>query len=108
MLDSKKAREAEAQKRLKSDWPDFPEMQEAIAEYESLASPEARFVYAFDKLMPMITVYLNDGITWREREMALERLDEEKTQKMKVAPEVYKYWTELRKMLIAKPELFTR
>lgn len=108
MLDSKKSREARAQKQLQKDWPDFPELQQIITDYETLASPEARFVYAFDKLMPMITVYLNDGITWREKEMALERLDAEKTQKMKVAPEVYKYWKEMHKMLVAKPELFAQ
>lgn len=106
LLDSKKEREAAAQKTLAAEWPDFPGLHEAIEEYESLATPEACFVYALDKLMPMITVYLNDGVTWREKEMALERIDQEKSFKMKAAPEVYAYWEELHKILLTHPEMF--
>ena len=106
MLDSKKAREASAQRKLAKDWPDFPGLHASIKEYESLATPEACFVYAFDKLMPMIAVYLNEGITWHEKRMELSRLADEKTQKMAVAPEVLAYWHALHEILLAHPELF--
>lgn len=106
LLDNKKEREAAAQKKLAADWADFPSLHKAIAEYEELETPEACFVYALDKLMPMLAVYLNDGITWHEKEMALERIDQEKTYKMKVAPGVYAYWKQMHKILLERPDLF--
>ena len=105
-LDSKAAREAAAQKQLAKDWADFPALHAAIAEYEALQTAEARFTYALDKLMPMLTVYLNDGFTWRDKKLTLERMAREKRQKMSTFPEVLPYWEALHGILLKQPELF--
>jgi hypothetical protein len=41
----------------------FPWVTQTIHEYESLTSPEARFIKAIDKIMPKITSVLNKGAT---------------------------------------------
>lgn len=105
-LDSKQAREEAARQTLAKDWPDFPDLHHAIAEYEALRTPEACFVYALDKIMPMFAIYLNDGFTWHEKQITLERLDTEKRHKMAVSPQVLPYWEALHTMLKEQPELF--
>jgi putative hydrolase of HD superfamily len=105
-LDSKAEREAAAQKQLTTEWPDFKGMHKAIAEYETRHTPEARFVYAMDKIMPVLTIYLNEGLTWHEKQISLERLHKEKMAKMTAFPEVLVYWEELYELLRNSPELF--
>jgi len=106
ILDSKSAREAKAMKRLSKEWSDFPGLNEAIHEYETRKSEEARFVYALDKIMPVITIILNEGFTWKEKQISLEMLDNDKLSKIEASSEVIPYWHELRKILLEKPELF--
>lgn len=105
-LDSKKEREEAARLRLAKEWPDFPTLHEAIAEYEALGSPEACFTYALDKIMPMFAIYLNEGFTWHEMKITLAQLDEEKRRKMSVSPQALPYWDKLYELLKDKPHLF--
>ena len=105
-LDSKATREEAARRTLAKDWPDFPALHEAIAEYEERKTPEACFTYALDKIMPMFAIYLNDGFTWHEKQITLKQLDIEKRAKMSVSPEAFPYWEELHAMLKEQPKLF--
>jgi len=105
-LDSKAAREAAAQKQLATEWPDFPDLHTAIREYEDRSTPEAKFTYALDKFIPVLTIYLNDGYTWHDRNILLEQLDKEKRHKMSEYPELLTYWDKLYDLLKAAPELF--
>jgi 5'-deoxynucleotidase YfbR-like HD superfamily hydrolase len=58
----KEERERQALERIKSEFHEtFPWICDTIEEYERLQSPEARFVKAFDKILPKLTVILNDG-----------------------------------------------
>jgi putative hydrolase of HD superfamily len=106
LLDSKAEREAAAQERLATEWPDFKGLHTAIAEYESRKTAEARFVYAMDKIMPVLAIYLNEGLTWHEKQISLERLHTEKMTKMAAFPEALEYWEELYELLRNSPELF--
>ncbi len=42
------------------------ELHALFLEYESLASPEARFVKAIDKIQPILSSVKTDGLTWKE------------------------------------------
>jgi len=53
-IDTKKAREQAAAEQLSREWPDFPDLHEAIRDYEERADAEAKFVYALDKIMPAL------------------------------------------------------
>lgn len=104
-IDSKQDREAAALKRLKKEWRDFPDMLASIDEYESKKSPEARFVYALDKLMPIMLVYLHDGHSWREAKVTLKMLHEAKIAKVSLSPEILPYFEQIHAFLLEHPEL---
>lgn len=62
----KERREREALERIKKEFGEaFPWIAETIEAYESLATPEARFVKTMDKAMPGITHQLNSGTQLR-------------------------------------------
>lgn len=65
-LAGKKERETAARKKLKEDFPTIPDMHEAMEAYERQTDPEAVFVRALDKLLPVMT-YLQDSRTLKER-----------------------------------------
>lgn len=103
-LTSKEAREKEAEEKLKSDWPDFQEMNQLIINYEEKADAEARFVYALDKIMPVIAIYVNDGRSWATHHVTAKMLYENKLEKVKISPEIYPYFLELHELLLNSPE----
>ena len=59
----KEAREEAALARIEKEFADsLPWIPETIREYESLATPEARFIKTLDKSMPKITHLANEGL----------------------------------------------
>jgi len=75
VIATKDGREVAAFATLKDEWADFPEMLEHIQEYKKRESPEARFVYALDKIMPIMQIYIHDGYTWKQEGITPERLE---------------------------------
>ena len=62
----KSVREQKALERIHREFDEeFPWLAGRIEEYEQLASKEARFVKAFDKVLPKVTHYLNNAATLR-------------------------------------------
>ncbi|HSX43551.1 MAG TPA: HD domain-containing protein [Candidatus Saccharimonadales bacterium] len=106
-LDSKQAREAKALKQLIHEWPDFKGLTTEIITYEQRKDPEARFVYALDKIMPILQIYLTEGHTWKiEKNITPERLDSIKRDKVALSPEIKPYYDELYALLIANRHFF--
>ncbi|HUC87786.1 MAG TPA: HD domain-containing protein [Candidatus Binatia bacterium] len=99
VLDTKAQRELEAYKRIKQEWPDFPDMLKMIDAYEKLETPESKFVYALDKLMPIFMIFLGEGYTWQKKKITLEMLLESKTNKVELSPEINDYYTQLISLL---------
>lgn len=60
LLAMKSDREDAAIESLKEDWSDFPDLSEAAAGYKSKQDEEARFVYAIDKILPVLMVNLGE------------------------------------------------
>lgn len=108
LLASKSAREAAALKRLKDEWPDFPEMLSDIQAYEEKSSEEAKFIYALDKIMPMMVIYLAGGRTWKREGITVERLHEAKKDKVALSKDIEPYYKALRKLLLDSPHLIPR
>lgn len=66
-VQAKEEAEARALERIKKEFDaSFPWIAETIEAYESLTTPEARFVKVFDKTLPKLTHVLNDGVVMRE------------------------------------------
>lgn len=99
LLASKPARERLAAKRLAAEFPEVPEMHTAIAGYVTKADAESRFVYALDKIEPILKIYLDGGATWREKGVTLEMLYESKKTKVALSPDIKPYFDELMVLL---------
>lgn len=104
-LDSKERREAEAAARLQSEWSDFGEMNELIETYEHKADAESKFVYALDKIMPVMSAYINEGYAWKKAGVTAEMVYTAKVAKVALSPEIQPYFEELNTLLLAHPEI---
>jgi putative hydrolases of HD superfamily len=98
-LSSKSSREKAALQKLTTDWHDFPEMIQAIQDYETLTSSESCFVYALDKLMPPIIVFMNQGYSWKKRKVTFDMLQQAKASKVQKSPQVVTYYQQLIELL---------
>lgn len=108
LIDTKAAREAAAVERLKQEWPDFEELHQIIHAYEQKDSEEAKFIYALDKIMPIMAIYISDGYTWKHEGLTLERLHEVKIQQIAVSEDIKPYYEELYDLLIKSPHLIAK
>lgn len=95
----KKQDEAAALERIATEFPDAHDMLNTIHHYEEKADDEARFVYALDKVMPMLNVYLDEGRSWKRNGITFDTLCELKEKTTVISPDIYPYWQELRKLL---------
>jgi putative hydrolase of HD superfamily len=105
-LDSKKEREAAALRQLTADWPDFSDLTAQMEEYESHKSEEAKFIFALDKIMPIMQIYIAGGYTWRLEGVTLEKLHAAKIHKVAVSPEIKPYYDKLYELLTVNQHLF--
>lgn len=106
-LASKHEREADAARQLTENFPEFQSMHGLIETYEKREDAESKFVYALDKLQPVIHIYLGEGVTWKEMGITLAMALENKIPKMKISPEVAECFDEFVVLLRAREqELF--
>ena len=106
-LESKAEREAAAQKKLSKEWSDFPLLNELVGSYEKRDSKEAAFIYALDKIMPIMQIFLNEGHTWKKENMTLGKLHVHKQAKLADSPEILEYYDQLFALLQSRPELIS-
>lgn len=105
-LDSKQEREEQALTKIRKDWADFPSLAKDIEAYESRENEEAKFVYALDKIMPILQIYIHDGHTWKQEGITAERLDAVKRDKVALSPEIDAYYQQLYDLLVKNEHLF--
>ena len=98
-IDSKKEREKEALDKVILEFPEYSSVRESVEGFENQIDDEAKFVYALDKLQPMIQIYLDNGKSWHEKKVDFEEVMTKKDNTMKGSPTIEKYWTEFRKIL---------
>jgi putative hydrolase of HD superfamily len=103
-LAGKHEREAVAAKQLQERFPEFTDLNELIETYEQREDEESRFIYALDKLQPVIHIYLDGGATWREMNVTLAMAIENKVPKMAGSPEVAECFSELLALLRDREE----
>ncbi|HSX30310.1 MAG TPA: HD domain-containing protein [Candidatus Saccharimonadales bacterium] len=108
-LDTKAEREAAALTQLAADWPDFPELHALLEDYEVRGSDEAKFVYALDKVAPIIMGALNGGLDYRGQNVTKAASHASKSDKVALSPPVDEYYHELLDLLDAEyPEFFAK
>lgn len=107
VVKDKTERELEAATKLDEEFPEFLDMHEAIFNYENKTDREAKFVYALDKVEPVLNIYLDGGRTWKRDEVTIEMLKSMKTPKVAADPIVAEIFAELvQKLESKKEELF--
>lgn len=105
-VSSKPDREAEALKRLSAEWPDFAELWDTIHDYETKGSREAKFIYALDKIQPIMLLYIGKGYGWRKHNVTLPQLHENKKVKVTASPEINEYYERLYELLVENAHYF--
>lgn len=104
---SKIERERLAAKRLKEELSTFPDLHELIHGYELREDDESKFIYALDKIQPILNIYLDNGRTWKREGITLEMIIESKQAKVTLSPEVKLYFDQIVTLLKErKAELF--
>ncbi len=86
----KDQRERDALEQLMKNFAEFPDLSLMIKNYVSRQDQESKFVYALDKLQPMINIYLDQGRTWQEKQISLQMIIDYKKDKVEVSPVVQK------------------
>lgn len=107
-LDEAKQKEAAAVQKIKQNWPDFKSLNNLIDEYESLSSEEAKFVYALDKLVPIINNYLYEGGAWKNHGITFEKMKSIKVGKIDKNSTINEYYESLLKILEGNPQIFSK
>ncbi len=104
----KAAKEQAGLQQMKTDFSEFPEMTNLITQYERKEDEESKFIYALDKVVAPINIYLDGGRNWRERGIgfSLEKIVTNKRLKVAGQPEVAELFEQLVKVLEKEPHLF--
>jgi putative hydrolase of HD superfamily len=98
LVHSKKQREMIAFKMIVNEFPEFKNLHKAINDYEEQVNEETRFVYALDKVIAAMNVYLDRGRVWRENNVTLE-MERKVDEKVKGSKEVEDIWKDFVKIL---------
>ncbi len=104
--ETKVQREKEALDRLKLEFPEFPEMTDLITQYEKREDEESKFIYALDKVVAPINIYMDGRKLWKEKGVTLKEVMENKLPKVAEHPEVKKYFDQLAEIFKKEPDLF--
>jgi len=106
---SKHGRERKALKKIENRFPSFKTLIKIIKKYEDKKDKESRFIYALDKIIPPIQIYLEKGKLWHEKKVSLVNVFENKNRRIAISPDIEKYWQELSRELIKnKKKLFPK
>ena len=104
--ETKKQREAEALEKIRHDHREFAEMSACIDEYEAETTPEARFVKAIDKFVPVLNIYLDNGRSWKESGVSLDNILDKKNEPLSASPELSEIWRDLKTELTNNSEKY--
>ncbi len=107
-VQSKEQREKLAREKLKSEIVEFYEVHALIEAYEEKKDKESKFIYALDKLLPPLNIYLEGGHSWKVNNISLDMIIKSKSDKIALSPDVKVYFDELVEILEKnKDNLFT-
>ncbi|MFW5719943.1 MAG: HD domain-containing protein [Candidatus Dojkabacteria bacterium] len=72
--------------QLKSTYPHFTELRTIIQHYEAKHDPESRFIYALDKMLPVINRWMSEDTFYVKSNCSIEKYTEWLTNKVKKHP----------------------
>ena len=98
LKDTKEERETKALNQIVNEFPEFSDLTDLIKMYESKTDDEARFVYALDKMIPVLNIYLDKGRSWKRDNVTFEMI-RNKDRKIVLNEDVMKIWIEFMKLV---------
>lgn len=98
LKNSKEEREKDAAEKIKQNFPAFTDLHTLIKLYEERHDKESKFVYALDKVLPVMNIYVDGGRTWRRDGVTYEMI-RTKDSKVAQSKEVEIIWKELLPLL---------
>ena len=108
---SKEEREAQALQQIERHFSRFPWIIRTIKEYESRESHEAKFVWAVDKILPLLMRYLERGQYYVDNGITKQHFDEGLVVHRKKAhahPKIGEYYDKLLEIFEKHPEYFAQ
>lgn len=108
---NKKEREAAAVKKIRADFGEYKWVHDTLTEYEKRDTPEAKFVYAVDKLLPLAYDLIDEGVyvrsAWKfSLEQYVRHLAPHR-EKAKAHPDVFEYYDAIFEELRRNPQFFS-
>jgi len=103
---SKHKREQKALKKIEKRFPTFKTLIKIIRKFEDKKDKESKFIYALDKIIPMIQNYLEKGKLQRSKKVSMEDFLENKSKKITLSPDIEKYWQEIIKEFIKNKKMY--
>lgn len=104
--DGKAEREAEALKTIENEFPEIEQITKLIHDYENEVDEEAKFVRCFEKMIPVLNIYLDKGRSWQHGKVTIEMLLTKKVPKIIRCEELVEIWSEFEELLKANKEIF--
>lgn len=106
---TKEEREAAALEKLRADLKALPWIAETIEVYEAQELPEAQFVKAVDKIMPMLFDLIEEGQFYKEQKITADAWRQHMQahrKKASIHAGVFAYYNELWDLLLSQPDFF--
>jgi putative hydrolase of HD superfamily len=97
LIASKPAREQAAIDQLRIDWADFDPLTDYAQGYLDKRDEEAKFVYAVDKILPVLMIDLGEKNAFWDRHKITEPMERDKKRAITVSPIVAPYYELLMK-----------
>jgi putative hydrolase of HD superfamily len=104
--DAKAHRERQALSRIEEEFQECPSIATLIHQYERKVDSESRFIYALDKIQPVLNVYLDSGDYYRKNNITFEQWTRYNKEKVGLSPEVAVIFKELLEILEQSQDLF--
>jgi putative hydrolase of HD superfamily len=104
-LNSKEEREKEAVFKFKNNFPHFFDLNTWINNYKKQEDLESQYVFAMDKLLPILCIYLDKGHAWKSHNITLDMIIKKNKNKVTNSPIVKKYFNFIVKVLNKNPEI---
>lgn len=98
----KQENEAKAFKTIKATFPRFSSLHRTISAYETKKDKESKFIWALDKLLPILNIYLDGGRSWKKERVTLGTLHKLKKEKVAASKIVETYYDLIYKSLKEK------
>ena len=103
---SQQQREKEALRKIQKRFPFFKTLIKIIKKYEDKKDEESKFIYALDKILPMIQNYLEKGKLQRSKKVSMEDFLQTKDKKVALSPDIEKYYREIKQEFVKNKKMY--